>query len=791
MVGVYMKNPINRRLPFIFKNELGKYIVIFLFMTLSISLISGFIVADSSMIKAYNDSFEKYNIEDGHFRLSNEMDDDLKDTLENENVKIYDLQYTEQSVDNNSSTLRIFKPREEVNKVCLMSGELATKANEVAIDRMYADNNNYAVGDIITVGDKELKITGLVALSDYSALFSDNSDLMFDSIKFGVAIMTEEGYDNFTHAKINYNYAWMYNEKIENEVNAANDFLSVLVKKSGNIEEFVPQYANQAIQFTGDDMGGDQMMMEVLLYIIIVIMAFVFAVTTINTIENEAPMIGTLRAMGYTKKELLIHYMVLPILVTLLSAFIGNVLGYTYFKDIMAGLYYGSYSLPTYVTIWSFEAFIKTTLIPIIIMVIINTGIIINKLKLSPLKFIRKDLKKAKKRKMFTIQKLSFFHQFRLSVIIQNISSYATLFVGIFFALTLLMFGMVMRPILDHYQELVVNNLTADYQYILNMPDDMDTSFVDEIFSNIPESFRDTFTNLINDSYQDEINSYFSTNNKDAEKFSIYTLTTLPENTIEESISIYGIQDNSQYINIKKLPAKSVYISQDLSDKYNLSKGDTLSLKENYEDVRYTFTIEDIYESPGSMAVYMSKQLFNDTFKHNDSYFNGYFSNTEITDINDKYILSTITVDDLTKVSRQLDVSMGNMFEFIKVFSIIMFIILIYLLTKMIIENNVISISMIKILGFNNKEIFSLYISATTIVVIVSTLISFILTTLLLSKIFIIVFSSYSGWLPFYVEPIIYIKMFIMTILAYLLVMLLQMRKIKQIPMDEALKNVE
>ena len=33
----------------------------------SIGLISGFLVADGSMIKAYNDSFDKYNIEDGHF----------------------------------------------------------------------------------------------------------------------------------------------------------------------------------------------------------------------------------------------------------------------------------------------------------------------------------------------------------------------------------------------------------------------------------------------------------------------------------------------------------------------------------------------------------------------------------------------------------------------------------------------------------------------------------------------------------------------------------------------------
>ncbi len=50
---------------------------------------------------------------------------------------------------------------------------------------------------------------------------------------------------------------------------------------------------------------------------------------------------------------MLVQYMTLPILVSLGACIVGNILGYTYFKDVMAGMYYGSYSLPTYVTIWS------------------------------------------------------------------------------------------------------------------------------------------------------------------------------------------------------------------------------------------------------------------------------------------------------------------------------------------------------------------------------------------------------------------------------------------------------
>ena len=83
------------------------------------------------------------------------------------------------------------------------------------------------------------------------------------------------------------------------------DFLEVLVKY-GNVTGFIPAYSNQAITFTGEDMGGDKAMMEVLLYILIVIIAFVFAVTTNNTITKEASVIGTLRASGYSRRELLL-----------------------------------------------------------------------------------------------------------------------------------------------------------------------------------------------------------------------------------------------------------------------------------------------------------------------------------------------------------------------------------------------------------------------------------------------------------------------------------------------------
>ena len=84
---------------------------------------------------------------------------------------------------------------------------------------------------------------------------------------------------------------------------------------------------------------------------------------------------------------------------------------------------------------------------------------------------------------------------------------------------------------------------------------------------------------------------------------------------------------------------------------------------------------------------------------------------------------------------------MGEMFQLFNVFSLILFALLIYLLTKLIIEKNASSISMVKILGYKNREIVSLYLVSTTWVVIFSVLASFFFATELIKEIYIFMMS--------------------------------------------------
>ncbi len=775
-----MRNPLNKRLLRELKGEIGKYLVIFLLMVSTIGLVCGYMVSCRSMLESYDDSFEKYNIENGHFLTNAKIDDSQWKNLEALGIKLYENFYVEKEM-NNDTTLRIFKNRDKVNKVCLMEGEFPKKKDEIAIDRMYADNNDLKVGDRLKDNQGGWKITGLVALSDYSALFQDNSDSMFDSIKFGVAVVTEDAFKTFSDSDLKYSYAWKYQDAPadDTEEKEVADALIKDMSKEVTLEEVVPRYLNQAINFTGEDLGGDRAMVIVLLYMIILIMAFVFAVTISNTISKEANVIGTLRASGYTRGELLRHYMAMPIMVTFIGAIMGNIIGYSFMKDAIANIYYGSYSLPTYVTVWNGDAFLLTTVVPILIMIVVTFFVLHAKLKLSPLKFIRRDLSKKKQKKAFKLSpQIPFFQRFRLRVIFQNRKNYLVLIVGLAFANMLLMFGLALPEVLNHYQDEIETGLFANYQYMLHA----------SISAKSAADEMEKMQALLQ--YAQGV----KTENKDAEKFSAYSLETLGDVAKQEKVTVYGVSEDSKYISLdlKNLKEKEVYISSAYADKYLLKKGDSITLKEKYDDKEYSFKVVGIYDYAAAVTVFMDQSKLNDFFDLGEDYFCGYFSDSEITDIKDEYIATVVNLDSLSKVSRQLNNSMGNMMYMVDGFAVGIFMVIIYLLSKLIIEKNAQSISMAKILGYTNGEISRLYILATSIVVVLGILVTMPLIKYFLVYVFrIMMLESYSGWLPLYVPMRVYVKMFLLGVITYGLVAIIEYSRIRKVLMDEVLKNVE
>ena len=140
-----MRNPLNKRFPRELKAEAGKYAVIFLFMIIVIGFVSGFMVASGSAVKTYKESFERYQVEDGHFSFAEEAGEELVTSLAEQGITVVPDFYKERETKEVDSTLRIYKIREKINLVCLMEGALPKNGEEIAIDRLYAKNNSIKI----------------------------------------------------------------------------------------------------------------------------------------------------------------------------------------------------------------------------------------------------------------------------------------------------------------------------------------------------------------------------------------------------------------------------------------------------------------------------------------------------------------------------------------------------------------------------------------------------------------------------------------------------------------------
>ena len=77
-----VKNPLQKRIPRELKGDWKKYLVVALFLILTIGFVSGMYVANGSMMQAAVDGKEKYCLEDGHFELNEKADQELIHAIE-------------------------------------------------------------------------------------------------------------------------------------------------------------------------------------------------------------------------------------------------------------------------------------------------------------------------------------------------------------------------------------------------------------------------------------------------------------------------------------------------------------------------------------------------------------------------------------------------------------------------------------------------------------------------------------------------------------------------------------
>lgn len=770
-----MASPLRKRFPRELKNNLGKYLGIFLLMSVTIALTSGFLLAAHSIGVIIDDMPEKYSIEDARFTTAFEATDEQLDAAADAANDAgtggtdivrnwsFDADFNHaQGDDGRDRTLRVYQHRTQVDLAAYAEGRVPEAADEVAIDRVFATNNGITIGEEVELFGQRFTVCGIMTTSDNQALFQNNSDFTVNTLTFGVAEVSESGFAALeaTGHQPAHTYSARFADRdltVAQRTDAEKDMMRALSTAGATVDDLTDSSANQGIGYAADDVSGDSTMWSVLLYMIIVIMAFVFVVLTSGTIEEESAIIGTLLASGYRRRELVTHYLALPAAVGIAAAVVGNVAGYTLMSEPMRNLYYGSYSLPPYYATWSWGVFAQTTVLPVATLVGITLLGLLRKMGHTPLDFLRHETSKGGVKRGFALpERLSFIARFRMRVFLRNLGNFATLFVGIGFASMLLLFSLAILPTMTHYAENLHNNVVAEHMYTLKAPLEVD--------------------------------------NAQAEKYAVYSLEyDRGEGSGTETITVYGVPEDSRYWDDLAVGDGHVVFGNGLIDKFRFADGQTVNLYDKYEDETREVTYEGdgcTWGTKSDMAVYMSLDDFNRFFGNDAGYFNGYASDQAL-DLDARYLTSDLTPESMDAIGEQFVGMMDDMIDMLVGLSVFIFLVFMYLLTKSVVDRSARAISYMKVFGYRDSEISRLYVRSITLTVAVSLVVCQPLIIGGLTLLFRAMLLAYNGNIEIYVPMAAIAEVIAIGFATYLAVALLHIRRIKRVPLALALKVQE
>lgn len=799
---------------------------LFILLTIMISVTSGFLIVSESTAARNNQLMTSGQVEDGQVYLAAPMSESIEHGISKNDITIEKMNRIDAKLPHNK-ILRLYGNRDNINLPIISNGRLAKKSNEVALSANYIENNHLRLGDEIRVpGDyfvdlkeRTLKIVGVYVSPDYNSPFQKNSDFMFDNINFGIGLVSKDLASKFNPGKTVFQVSYRFKDAELRPVNNVkigvkktpiskanqqkkkkieNDFLA-RVSSDGTLLGLLRAEDNKSINYMMDDMGGDRPMMMVLGALMVILIAFLFAVASSNKIVEDSEIIGTLLATGYRKSEILKQYMATPVIVTLAAALCGNILGYTLLVKPYSTVYYRSFNLPAFKALFNSQALILTTVVPIIIMLFINYAYLVKSLKYSPLDFLRHSISKKKYRKIQPFKSAGFKTRFRVRVLINSIGDYIIMAIGIFIISILLFYAFSASPTFDKFSKASSAGLVSKYQYILKFPVSLDTSGSDSGATSV--SGIDSHSSIDSgSSISSHSNTDLESNNasdsgikQQAEKFTISSASVYMRiRKSNEEISTMGISDNSIYfknLNLSKSD-KNVVISDGLAKKAEKDVGDYIRIKNEITGKTREYKISAIYKYEPALTAFFPREQLNKIIGKDNGYFNGYLSNQKL-NIDEKFLANTVDKETVSDAGKTLKNIVGPMLDVFTYASLTFFFVFIFILTKIIINKNRLSIAYLKIFGYTRREISLIYIMPTTVVFIITFILSWPLQKKLLGYISFVAFSKFAGYFELAISNALFFKAFGYALLIYMLVCIGQVYNISKINYGEVLKNRE
>ena len=738
---------INKRAVRSIRKNKAFYIISIILTALTSMVIVAAVSTGHTLTNVVKNFVDDYKAEDAEFVTYKPLTDEDIENLENEyDVIIEYSRYKDISVKNGDlegTTVRIFDMPEKLN-LCEVRDGSEPKDGEALLTQDFADVHDIKVGDNVSLGAYSYKISAYTTKADYIYMLEKLTGYI-DSEKFAVMVVNSNEYDKLDVDENGY-YSIKYNKDNSKEVRGK-------LNQDYVIASYLAATSNTRISMPvneGDAVTNMAMMYAPVMFIIIITLIVMIIG---RNIRNEQYLLGTFLALGFSRKQIVSHYMRYGLIPGLVGSVIGIGCSVPLTKVLCKFYIEYDFEKLTYTANYNVPSIIVALVVPTVLYCAAIAIQAAKLLKKSPVDLLRNTGKDTKTVGIMKNSHAKTQLKMRVrSVIGHPGRSIVTMF-GVAVAAFCILAGLIMNDSMD---SLLHGGLTSSikYEYLYRL-------------NSLEEGTPDKGEALFQNYYE------------------------VDGSTVQ--LSAQGISEDSKYFPDKtdsgdKLELDKYYLTSAAAQTYGVKAGDELTFFNIADLEEHKVKISGVVTDNTHCYLYTGRSNATKLAGVDDGVYNCIISADKLE--LDKNLVASETT--MTVTADTMENMMGPMKAIMAIFEIVGIVLgvfVLYLIINMIVSETRTNISVMKVLGFSRKEIANRVLNVNHILVCIGYLLG-------IPVAYEFVKIGYSDTIENYgmlLEPVLTIKAlvigFVLAWVTYELSLLLQKRKISRIDMVEALKE--
>lgn len=726
------------------KSNLSFYVSATVLTVMTLFLFFVMNIAGSAIWEFGDKFFETQNLEHANFTTYLPITEEDMEELEREHSIKLETQYYS-NIETDGVTSRVFKKTREMNLYSVTEGRDVATNDEVIISEGYAVFNKISLGDQLTIGTKKYTVSGFFQRPDYLYMLQNEGDSYKNITTFYLAYVTDEEYENIGGD----NCLYLVRYEKDNQT----DF-----RKAVNEKYYMRTYISAQENMRIDMVKMQAEMFTAISYIILAIMPLIVVVLVsivINRkVKSEQRLIGTLTALGYKKGKIMFHYAgfaMIPGLFGGIFAVIFSVI----FAQPFGELCLADYEPMRIECHVDPMAAVVAIIVPTIMYVAAAIHSVNKLLKKDTVLLLNGNSEQDERsyKNMLVKNKISFRMKYAMRSLIGNPSRTFVVLLGIFLGSYIALLGYSFLDTMDNTKKKMIDEIGSfEYQYVLN----------ELVEGNV---------------YGGET-----------------VIMSVMENAKGEQFNIIGTTDTNPYLELKDIDGNEIslkegyYITSTMAMLQEVQAGDKMILCNPLTLEEFEITVTGIIDNDMQNALFSNRLNVAKIMSIDEEFSNVVMSDTAL-DIPNSKLIQTIKKSDAKEQFQNMSNQMNVMVYCLIGIGAIICIASIYVAVNMLVSENKSNISMLKVLGYRDKQINQIVLSVNHVLLPIGFLLSVPLV-FASTNWFMFFLAEFIGALPkAYVAPKSFAYTAVLVCGSYFGSLFLLRRKVSKVDMVECLKG--